>query len=111
MSDILSRIIQDKRQEVAAAKERISLDQVKQQAADTDLPRNFFKALTRPKDELRVIAEVKRASPSAGLIREHFDPATIATNYFQNGAAAISCLTDQKYFQGSPDYIERPFRA
>jgi indole-3-glycerol phosphate synthase len=55
--------------------------------------------------QLRVIAEVKKASPSAGLIRENFDPAVIARAYHENGAAAISCLTDEKYFQGSLDYI------
>ncbi len=105
MTDILSQIIEDKRREVTAAQERVSLDEIKRRAIDTPTPRNFFKAMTRPKDELRVIAEVKKASPSAGLIRDDFDPVAIATAYAENGAAAISCLTDAKYFQGSPDYI------
>src|SRR5690606_26221704 len=70
-------------------------------------PRNFFSAMTRPKGKLRVIAEVKKASPSAGLIRPDFDPVAIARAYHENGAAAISCLTDAKYFQGSLDDLTR----
>ncbi len=105
MSDVLARIIADKRIEVDQAQQTRPLEQVKQQALETDPPRNFFSAVTRPKGELRVIAEVKKASPSAGLIREDFDPVAIARAYHDNGAAAISCLTDAKYFQGDLAYI------
>ena len=105
MSDILQEIVEYKRGEVAAAIARESLDEMKCRALDTPTPRNFFTALTRPKDTLRVIAEVKKASPSAGVIREDFDPVAIAQAYEQNGAAAISCLTDEHYFQGSLDYL------
>jgi indole-3-glycerol phosphate synthase len=105
MADILTRIIADKKQEVAQSKRRVPLDQIKARAADTANPRNFFAAVTRPKSALRIIAEIKRASPSAGVIREQFDPVAIARNYHAAGAAAISCLTDAKYFQGSPDSI------
>ena len=107
MADILAKIVETKRQEVEAAKAAVPLDDLKQRASEVEPPRNFFKALTRPKGELRVIAEVKKASPSAGLIREDFDPVEIAQTYAQHGAAAISCLTDEHYFQGSLDYIQQ----
>lgn len=105
MSDVLAEIVEHKRAEVASAAAKTPLEEVKRRALDTAQPRNFYTALTRPKDTLRVIAEVKKASPSAGLIREDFDPVAIATAYEQAGAAAISCLTDEKYFQGSLDYL------
>jgi len=107
MADILSQIVADKQIEVAKARQWVPLEQLKHQAADTPRPRNFFKAVTQPKNQLRVIAEVKKASPSAGVIRADFDPVAIAKSFFENGAAAISCLTDEKYFQGSLDYIAK----
>ena len=69
MADILAQIVADKKLEVAACREAVSLDELKAKAADTERPRNFFAAVTRPKGELRVIAEVKKASPSAGVTR------------------------------------------
>jgi indole-3-glycerol phosphate synthase len=105
MSDVLAKIVADKRQEVAAAMARTPLDEVRRRAADAAPPRNFFAAVTRPPEQLRVIAEVKKASPSAGVIRADFDPVAIARAYHGAGAAALSCLTDTKYFQGSLDYI------
>lgn len=105
MSDILKEIVEHKRHEVDAAKQRVPEDELKRRIVDLERPRNFFAAMTRPKEQLRVIAEVKRASPSAGLIRADFDPVAIATAYAENGAAAISCLTDEKYFQGSLDFL------
>ncbi len=105
MTDILAQIVADKKLEIAASQEALALAEVKAQAADTPPPRNFYAAVTRPKGELRVIAEVKKASPSAGVIREDFDPVAIAKAYHEAGAAAISCLTDEKYFQGSLSYI------
>lgn len=107
MADLLKQIVAQKQREIAAAQERVPLDQVKQLALTSPEPRNFFKAVTQPPGSLRVIAEVKKASPSAGVIRADFDPAAIAKAYHDSGAAAISCLTDQKYFQGSLDYIAR----
>ncbi|MEM1355689.1 MAG: indole-3-glycerol phosphate synthase TrpC [Planctomycetota bacterium] len=104
---MLAQIVQHKHAEVEAARSARPLDEVKAQALDTPNPRNFFTALTRPAGRLRVIAEVKKASPSAGLIRQDFDPVAIATAYADHGAAAISCLTDEKYFQGSLDYLTR----
>ncbi|MEM9414278.1 MAG: indole-3-glycerol phosphate synthase TrpC [Planctomycetota bacterium] len=105
MSTILHEIVEHKRGEVAQAQQAEPLDELKRRAQDTPTPRNFFTALTRPKDTLRVIAEVKKASPSAGVIREDFDPVAIAKAYEAHGAAAISCLTDEKYFQGKLDYL------
>lgn len=102
---MLAEIVNHKHTEVLAAKaKRPEIDLIKQ-ALDTPQPRNFYTALTRPEDTLRVIAEVKKASPSAGLIRKDFDPVAIAKAYEANGAAAISCLTDKHYFQGSLDYL------
>lgn len=105
MANILDQIIADKRQEVATAKTRQPLKALAELAAASPAPRNFFTAVTRRPNPINVIAEIKRASPSAGLIRPDFDPVAIARAYHANGAAAISCLTDQKYFQGSLDYI------
>lgn len=107
MTDVLAQIIADKREEVRRCEAATPLPEVKARAKDVEAPRNFFAAVTRPPDRLRVIAEVKKASPSAGLIREDFDPVAIARAYHEAGAAAISCLTDEKYFQGSLDYIEQ----
>jgi indole-3-glycerol phosphate synthase len=106
MADILAQIIAHKRIEVAAALQARPLADVKKAAADSETPRNFFRAVTQPPGELRVIAEVKKASPSAGLIRPDFDPVAIARAYHENGAAAISCLTDERFFQGSLGYIK-----
>lgn len=105
MTNVLDQIVAHKHDEVAQARSARPLEVVKAAALDTPAPRNFFTALTRPAGQLRVIAEVKKASPSAGLIREDFDPVAIATAYAHAGAAAISCLTDEKYFQGRLDYL------
>ena len=107
MKDVLAEIVANKRREVAEAMVRIPVEQLRAEAAATPEPRNFFRALTHPKDELRIIAEVKKASPSAGVIRADFDPVAIAKIYEANGAAAISCLTDEKYFQGSLEYLRQ----
>jgi len=107
MRNVLHHIINAKRQEVAQAKQREPISQIKIRAENTDPPRNFFSAVMQPSRQLRVIAEVKRASPSAGVIRHDFDPVVIARAYYANGAAAISCLTDEKYFQGKLSYIDQ----
>ncbi|WP_432797288.1 indole-3-glycerol phosphate synthase TrpC [Poriferisphaera sp. WC338] len=105
MTDILEQIVADKRIEIAAAKQAVPVEVLKERVAGGEKARNFFKAMTRPADEVRVIAEVKKASPSAGLIRADFDPVMVAKAYEGAGAACISCLTDQKYFQGDLGYI------
>ncbi len=107
MVPVLADILAHKRDEIAAAKAVRPLDELKAAAADTDTPRNFFKAVTDPRRRLKVIAEIKRASPSAGLIRDDFDPVRLAEQYHANGAAAISCLTDAKFFQGDLAFIEQ----
>ena len=106
---ILDQIVQTKREEVAARSATVSLDEMRARALAAGRPRNFFQAVTAkggPKP-LRLIAEVKKASPSAGVIRADFDPVAIARAYEAAGADAISCLTDEKYFQGHLSYIEQ----
>jgi indole-3-glycerol phosphate synthase len=89
-----------------------SLDQLKEQVVGLPKCRNFYKAVTAPGPRgINVITEVKKASPSAGLIREDFDPVAIAQTYEKCGASAISVLTDEKYFQGRLEYIEQVHRA
>ncbi len=105
MADILKQIVAYKRGEVAAARAAVPLAELVARCGDLPPPRNFFTAVTRPSGELRVIAEVKKASPSAGVIRRDFDPAGIARSYHQAGAAAISCLTDEHFFQGKLAYL------
>jgi indole-3-glycerol phosphate synthase len=101
---ILDEIIQTKREEIAAAQARVSLEELKATIAGMERPRNFFQAVTTPgKKPLNLIAEVKKASPSAGVIRADFDPVKIARAYANAGADALSVLTDEKYFQGKID--------
>ena len=108
MANILDKIIADKRDEVRSRQSQTSLDELKQQIRSMPRCRNFYKAVTRPNRRgINVIAEVKKASPSAGLIREDFDPVKIAQTYEKCGADAISVLTDEKYFQGRLEYISQ----
>jgi len=103
----LDSIVETKRKEVAALHARWDLADLKSAAAAAPPARNFFSAVTRrPKRLLNVIAEIKRASPSAGVIRPDFDPPAIAREYAAAGAEALSVLTDQTYFQGSGDHLK-----
>ncbi len=104
MSDVLSEICQTKRTEIAAAKSRVSEAELKARLAEVDPPRDFLAAL-KSATGVGLIAEVKKASPSAGLIREDFDPVEIARTYESAGAACISCLTDESYFKGKLEYL------
>jgi indole-3-glycerol phosphate synthase len=98
---ILDEIVKTKRGEIADAKSRTPIGELKAKIAGLDRPRNFFQAVTtRGKKPLNLIAEVKKASPSAGIIRGDFDPVAIAQSYAAAGADALSVLTDEKYFQG-----------
>ncbi|MBI5930748.1 MAG: indole-3-glycerol phosphate synthase TrpC [Chloroflexi bacterium] len=100
---ILDKIMAHKAEEIAAAKSRRPVRELQAQLVDVAHPRDFIGALRR--DTVALIAEVKKASPSKGVFVENFDPVDIATTYFQNGAAAISVLTDEQFFQGHLDYL------
>ena len=102
MSDetILDRIVATKREEVAEARRLRPLAEVRARVGDAPPPRDFRAAVVRP-GEVRLIAEVKKASPSKGIIRANFNPVAIARSYVGGGAAALSVLTDAEYFQGS----------
>ena len=109
MTTILDKIVATKRDEIAAAKAACAQAELEEALAEAPPVRDFFAALSAT-DEVSLIAEVKKASPSAGLIREDFDPVAIARCYEQHGAACLSVLTDVQYFQGSLDYL-RAVRA
>lgn len=109
MTTILDRIVATKRQEIAAAKERVPEAEMRGRAESAPQPRDFFAPLAKD-GAIRLIAEVKKASPSKGIIRADFNPVEIAKTYAAHGAACISVLTDEHYFQGSLDYL-RQIRA
>ncbi len=91
---------------MAQSKARVPLTVLQARCKDVEAPRNFFAAITRePVGLVNIIAEVKKASPSAGVIRDDFDPVAIAKAYSEAGADALSVLTDQEYFHGSLDYL------
>lgn len=109
MSDILNRIVATKREEIALALKKTPLAVMREDAESRLLTRDFEGAL-RAKIAAglpAVIAEVKKASPSKGVIRENFIPADIAQSYAEYGAACLSVLTDRQYFQGSSDYLKQ----
>ena len=106
MPTILDKIVATKRKEILRAKATVAADELRRRAADAPAVRDFFAAVAGP-EEISLIAEVKKASPSKGVIREDFDPVAIAGIYQRHGAACISVLTDEPYFQGSLDYLRR----
>jgi len=104
MATILDEIVATKRQEIIAAQQRVPWEQLRAAVEQAPQPRDFFGALAVP-GKIQLIAEIKRASPSAGLIRSDFDAVSIANTYVTHGAACISVLTDESYFQGKLEYL------
>ena len=104
MPDVLTRILASKRREVDESRRQVPLDEIERRAAKAPSPRGFERALRAKvaQGKPAVIAEIKRASPSKGLIREDFDPVRIARSYEAHGAACLSVLTDREFFGGSP---------
>ena len=108
MSDILNRILEVKRAEIAAAQQHKSQAVIEAEALAQTAPRDFLGAIQGKiaAGKAAVIAEIKKASPSKGIIREDFRPAEIAASYASHGAACLSVLTDEQFFQGSADYLK-----
>jgi indole-3-glycerol phosphate synthase len=104
MAHILEKIVAAKRDEVAAAKLQTPEDELQRRLADAPPVRPFRATLERS-DDVAVIAEVKKASPSAGVLRTDFDPVAIARTYAAHGAACLSVLTDEQFFQGRLEYL------
>ena len=104
MNSILAKIVDHKKLEIAAAKSARPIAEVRQRMLDAPPTRSFLNALQVP-NEVSLIAEVKKASPSKGVIREDFNPVEIATAYQSGGARCISVLTDENFFQGHLDYL------
>jgi indole-3-glycerol phosphate synthase len=109
VSDILERIVAVKHEEIAAARARRSETSLREEAEARRDTRGFAAALRRKIDagQAAVIAEVKKASPSKGVLREHFVPAEIAASYERGGAACLSVLTDERFFQGAAAYLQQ----
>lgn len=106
--DVLKKILQRKTEEIAERSRKRTIQALSQQASDMDKPRGFLAAIKNrlANKESAIIAEIKKASPSKGVIREQFDPAQIAASYQAGGATCLSVLTDKDFFQGSEAYLQ-----
>jgi indole-3-glycerol phosphate synthase len=113
MADVLDTILSHKAGEVAQAKQRKPLSALQEEVSRAAPPRDFSGSLRRNAASGRpaVIAEIKKASPSKGVIRENFDPVAIATSYAEHGATCLSVLTDEKFFQGRAEYLAQAREA
>lgn len=111
--DILKKILVRKAEEVSARSARLSMRELGERIGDLPAPRPFAQALRARLDQSKpaVVAEIKRASPSRGVLRENFDPAAIAAEFEAGGAAALSVLTDQDFFQGADEHLIAARRA
>jgi len=105
--NFLDEIISHKKKVLIGGKKRCSIDELRGLVGDLPPTRDIKSALTSPSTPIRIVAEVKKASPSKGIIREDFDPVEIAKTYEANGASAISILTEEKFFHGSLDYLKK----
>nr|CAA6826825.1 MAG: Indole-3-glycerol phosphate synthase (EC [uncultured Thiotrichaceae bacterium] len=107
-ADILEKILQTKHREINERSQHTSIKMLRERAAKADEPRGFLASMQGKiaNTEPAVIAEIKKASPSKGIIRPDFEPASIAESYEQGGAACLSVLTDADYFQGHEDYLQ-----
>lgn len=101
---ILDTIIENKIIEIEDAKKSLPLESIRERLEGFEAPKDFFGAIN-PGGALKIIAEIKHASPSKGIFREDFDPVKIARSYSESGASALSVLTDEKFFKGSLDYL------
>jgi indole-3-glycerol phosphate synthase len=111
--DILVKIFDRKKEEIADRNKKIPAGIMQQLAEAADEPRGFVDAISRKiaDGHAAVIAEIKKASPSKGLLRENFKPAEIASSYAENGAACLSVLTDRDFFQGHEEYLQQARKA
>ena len=107
--DILVKILNRKHEEVAERSASVSIDDLKLQCESADPVRGFISSIENKinNKQSAVIAEIKKASPSKGLLRENFEPAEIARSYAEHGAACLSILTDKDYFQGDEEYLKQ----
>ena len=107
--DILKKIIQRKHEEIIECTSRVSLDEITRRAGKGSSPRGFVKHISQKLEQGHpaVIAEIKKASPSKGVMREHFIPAEIARSYEKGGASCLSVLTDVDFFQGADEYLQQ----
>ena len=107
-ADILAKILKRKQEELTEKLQKATIEDLRSQAADAESPRGFFRAIssTVENGQAAIIAEIKKASPSKGVIREDFDPARIAKSYELGGATCLSVLTDEDFFQGSDMHLK-----
>ena len=103
---ILDKIVEEKKKEIGAAKEKVSLEELIKKSADFISQTRGFKQAISKADQINLIAEIKKASPSKGVLREIFKPVEIAKVYETSGACALSVLTDKKFFQGDIAYLK-----